>query len=1087
MKLERKIKIISGIVLLVAFTTVLFAGTTGKITGRVVDKKTKEPLPSVNVIIKGTSLGASTDVDGYYTILHIPPGIYTVNITCVGYKSVMVEETRVRIDQTTVVDVELEEQAIEAETVTILAERSVVRKDVSTSVTALQQQEIRYMPLTNLDNVIGIQAGVEEGFRIRGGYASELLFQMDGATMRDPRNNQPITLMALSAISEVSVEKGGFNAEYGQVRSGVVNVISREGDVEKYFGSATVKYSKATPKHFGISVYDPNSMWNRPYLDPEVCWTGTGGEPFVDLDSNTVYSPGEPFTDINGDGRWNGWDYYTRRQYPDFRGWNEISKSLLEDSDPTNDLTPSGAQRVWQWERRRKPTIAPDYEVDAGFGGPVPVISKSLGKLRFFTTYRFQREMLLIPLSRDDYREEMWSLKLNSEIAKGMNLMAMISGGRTYNVAINADDRQFNDGGWGIGGVQFWDPTDYMRTPYKIAEITNEQRPSRIFCDSWYSEAIVNNSTFNVKLSHNLSSMTYYEASIEYVARRYQTGPIRRRDLTKRYEVVPGYFVDEAPFGWDPMPNSGLTGMFFGGHSSTARDSSKVSSFLIKGDLTSQIAPKHLLKTGIEFKFYNLKLDYGLVNPFFSDVNYVKEQWNPYQISAYIQDKIEMEGFIANIGVRMEISNPNTEWYDVNPFDKSFYSSYSSAGNYPKTKVKPDVSFSPRIGISHPITENSKLYFNYGHFKQLPEYEEIFRFGIDMNSGRVRNIGDPTLVQAKTISYELGYDQSLFSMLLLQVSAFYNDITNEQGYTNYIADRKGINYFKSNNNNYRDIRGFEINLRKSDGNWVRGFANYTYQVVTQGAFGRRTINENIYQQGLDDKNTQFLYQQKPVPQPRANIGLTLFTPSDLSPAMLLGNWSVNILAVWRAGEWILYNPKGVPDIVYPNVQTTDYYNMDMRINKTLEIGKFEVTLFVDIRNLLNTKRLSGASFYDIHDQRYYLESLHLPVSPAYSNIPGDDRIGEVRKEGVQFQPIEQVVDVAKLSSNNIIPGTIYYDRATGNYMEYDYETKTWSIVDYARMQKILDDKAYIDMPNNSSFDFLNPRQVFFGLTISFKL
>ena len=404
-------------------------------------------------------------------------------------------------------------------------------------------------------------------------------------------------------------------------------------------------------------------------------------------------------------------------------------------------------------------------------------------------------------------------------------------------------------------------------------------------------------------------------------------------------------------------------------------------------------------------------------------------------------------------------------------------------------KIKPDVSFSPRLGISHPITENSKLYFNYGHFKQMPEYEEIFRFGRDLSSGRVRNIGDPSLTQAKTVSYELGYDQALFSMFLLQISAFYNDITNEQGYINYSSDRLGINYYEANNNNYRDIRGFEITLRKSEGDWFRGFVNYTYQDVTQGTFGSQSINESPSEQIKLDRNTQLLYQQKPKPQPWANVSLTFFTPHDLSPSLLVGDWSLNVLGTWRAGEYINYNPNMAPEYgsIIPNVQTTDYFNMDMRINKTISISVLDITFFVDIRNLLNNKRLSGASFYDTHDEQYYLESLHLPSSSAYNNIPGDDKIGDVRKGGVPFQPIEQTVNVYSLSKRSIIPGTIYYDKVTKQYMEYDYTTNQWSEVDNSRMQKILDDKAYIDMPNNSSFDFLNPRQVFFGVTVSFKL
>jgi len=76
--------------LLVASAGMLYAGVAGKISGRLIDKTTHEPLISANVIIKGTSLGASSDLDGNYSILNIPPGVYTVSISVVGYRKVQI-------------------------------------------------------------------------------------------------------------------------------------------------------------------------------------------------------------------------------------------------------------------------------------------------------------------------------------------------------------------------------------------------------------------------------------------------------------------------------------------------------------------------------------------------------------------------------------------------------------------------------------------------------------------------------------------------------------------------------------------------------------------------------------------------------------------------------------------------------------------------------------------------------------------------------------------------------------------------------------------------------------------------------------
>jgi outer membrane receptor protein involved in Fe transport len=1059
-----------SILLCVLIGNFLFAGTTGKIAGRVLDKETGEPMPGVNVIVKGTTLGASTDVDGYYAILYVPPGVHTVVASMVGYATVTVNEVRVRIDETSPVDITLERQAIEVGEIAVVAERNIVRQDVSTSVVAVQPEEVAVLPITSIDNLLSLQAGVDKDFVVRGGSADQLLFQIDGFTMRDPRNNNPITTIALSSIQEVSLERGGFNAEYGQVRSGVLNIVEKEGDAAHYFGSATVKYAPPQQKYFGMSVYDPNSMWNRPYLDPAVCWTGTQS---------------------------GAWDIYTQRQYPFFEGWNAKSQAYLTDTDPTNDLSPAAAQRVWEWERRRTPnTKAPDYNVDGGFGGPVPFVSRQLGNLRFFTSFRLERDMLLIPLSRDDYKDYNWSMKLNADISDKTHLLLNAATGKSYNVAINENDKQFNNPAWGINGVAYWNPTDYMRSPFQIAEITNEQRPSRIFDDNWYSEGDVSDLTFGGKLTHFLSASTFYEVSVENVNRQYRTGPTYFRDTSKVYEVVPGYFVDEAPFGYDPRPLAGITSMFFGGHNATSRDSSKLSSYVLKGDLTSQLSREHLVKTGIEFSYYDLNLSYGLVNPAFSDVNYVQEHWKPYRLSAYVQDKIETHGFIANIGVRMDLSNPNTDWVTVDPFDKSFFSTaYDPNAIYPQQRAKIDVALSPRLGISHPITENSKLYFNYGHFKQMPAYEEIFRIGRG-SAGNIRNYGDPSLIQAKTISYELGYDHVLFDTYLIQLAAFYHDISDQQAYTAYLSDRKGIGYFAANNDSYADIRGFELTLRKSYGDWVRGFATYTYQVTTSGAFGKATINEDPSQQILIDRNTPNLYQQKPIAQPRANASITFLTPGDFGPNFLglqpFGTWDLNVLAQWRAGEWINYNPNQVTEIgtIVQNVQVKDFYNIDLRLNKTFDFDRVAVTLIMEVRNLLNSKFLSGGSFYDIYDQNFYFESLHLPSSSAYDNIPGEDRVGEVRKEGVAFVPIEQAgteQGLMDMVMPALEPGrrVLGYVRATGQYWEY--RNGSWEHADQAFVDQVLKDKAYIDMPNNFSFDFLNPRQFFYGITLSLKL
>jgi hypothetical protein len=133
---------------------------------------------------------------------------------------------------------------------------------------------------------------------------------------------------------------------------------------------------------------------------------------------------------------------------------------------------------------------------------------------------------------------------------------------------------------------------------------------------------------------------------------------------------------------------------------------------------------------------------------------------------------------------------------------------------------------------------------------------------------------------------------------------------------------------------------------------------------------------------------------------------------------------------------------------------------------------------MDMDNVLNTLRM-----WNTNDQAY-LESLHLPKSTAYPNIPGDDKVGDYREPGTDFQPVigVDVWDTGHLPAED---RAWYKEISTGTYREY--VNGQWVEVDKNRVDKLLDDKAYIDMPNASTFWFLNPRRIFFGLRFSFNL
>ena len=269
---------ISMLVCMVVIASSLWSGTTGKIDGKVIDKNTGDSQPGVNVVVLGTSLGAATDINGEYTILQVPPGTYKVQVSFIGYKKIVVDNVRVFIDQTARVNVSLEQEAIEVGETIVLAERNVIKPDVASSVVAVSGEELKTIPVANVTDVMGMQAGINNG-QIRGGNLDQALFLVDGVTMRDPRNNQALTKVAMSTIREVSIERGGFNAEYGQVQAGIVNIVTNEGKEKGYSASFNIKMTPPAAKYFQgknmPDVNDPTSYWLRSYFDPAVCWTGT--------------------------------------------------------------------------------------------------------------------------------------------------------------------------------------------------------------------------------------------------------------------------------------------------------------------------------------------------------------------------------------------------------------------------------------------------------------------------------------------------------------------------------------------------------------------------------------------------------------------------------------------------------------------------------------------------------------------------------------------------------------------------------------------------------------------------------------------
>ena len=195
------------------------AGNTGKIAGVLTDATQRTTLPGANVMVEGTTLGAVTDMQGRFTILNIPPGVYRLKATMIGYKSVIVQNIRVSIDLTTTIDAALEPTTLESgEVVTITAERPLVQRDRTSSLASVNSEEIRDLPVQSMNDVLELQAGVVRSgndFHIRGGRASEVSYWVDGIATNEVFSGGSAVTVEKSAVQEMQVVSGTFNAEYG--------------------------------------------------------------------------------------------------------------------------------------------------------------------------------------------------------------------------------------------------------------------------------------------------------------------------------------------------------------------------------------------------------------------------------------------------------------------------------------------------------------------------------------------------------------------------------------------------------------------------------------------------------------------------------------------------------------------------------------------------------------------------------------------------------------------------------------------------------------------------------------------------------
>jgi outer membrane receptor protein involved in Fe transport len=255
-------KFIASIGLMVIVTGLpLFAGTTGILEGVVRDKATRAPLLGANIVIAQTSQGTGTNTEGYFRIHNIPAGTYEIRVSLIGYQSMAFRNIIIRPDLTTRLNVEMAEAAINVGEVEVRAERPLIQRDVTGTIHQVEQEEMEKLPVDKFQEVVGLQAGTTAEGNVRGGKAREVTYLVDGLAVQDLVGGGLGIEVPKSAIAQLSIKTGGFDAEYGNALSGVVNVVTRSGgnareylaraDKDNLFGGK--QFSKTNEAEFSLA------------------------------------------------------------------------------------------------------------------------------------------------------------------------------------------------------------------------------------------------------------------------------------------------------------------------------------------------------------------------------------------------------------------------------------------------------------------------------------------------------------------------------------------------------------------------------------------------------------------------------------------------------------------------------------------------------------------------------------------------------------------------------------------------------------------------------------------------------------------
>ncbi|HVP36938.1 MAG TPA: TonB-dependent receptor [Terriglobales bacterium] len=481
-------------------------------------------------------------------------------------------------------------------------------------------------------------------------------------------------------------------------------------------------------------------------------------------------------------------------------------------------------------------------------------------------------------------------------------------------------------------------------------------------------------------LTHNINKNTYYDLSANYFVTKSERGDDSLwRDYNNYINTVswtdslfgPDGRYDYRTSGWSYGDNKRQDGnniYYLPGVSQRVYSKRQSSYYGINFDLVSQVNSYNQIKGGFETRFYTVRwfrIDLPWrANPFLDnydkdyDIHGTISHGSPYKpttAAVYLQDKLEFQGMVVNAGLRFDMLRAGAD---------EFKDQLDVAEGTQKTPL--DYKISPRLGIAFPVSDNTLFHFNYGHFFQPPELQYLYEGVADainyINTGNAI-IGDPGLRSEKTIAFEAGLTRSFSSTLRFDITFFSKDITN-------LVDtrlRTGLNrYVIYTNSDYARVRGLELALEKRKEHFISGKISYTLsEAKGTGSYEREGYYDYVTSSTGPDivfPKTEFYLDFDQRHTISADVDIRAGEKEGVQP---FRNAGLNIL--FTLGSGFPYTPrtpvafnlqglgKALGDVNSARQPWT--YRIDLKADKTFNMGALNSTFYLEVINLLNTENV----------------------------------------------------------------------------------------------------------------------------------